>query len=85
MENELQNLVRSYLAEIEEVGPSFSLPSANPAGNEDVVWQKALRWCPKALINLINSRACRGEYVILRLSCAADQHAEQVLSCLTTR
>jgi DNA mismatch repair protein MLH3 len=66
MADELQDLVRTYLAEIDEVGSTFALPPVVPAAAGEVVWQKALRWCPRALVNLVNSRACRGECSPLR-------------------
>lgn len=28
-------------------------------------WLKGLRWCPQELVNLVNSRACRGECFLL--------------------
>lgn len=29
-------------------------------GTVDTGWMKALRWCPRELLDLINSKACRG-------------------------
>ena len=38
----------------------------NPREDGDVSnWQKALRWCPQELVELINSKACRGMVVLL--------------------
>jgi hypothetical protein len=66
MGDELQDFVRTYLAEIDEAGSTFALPPVVPAAAGEVVWQKALRWYPRALVNLVNSRACRGECSPLR-------------------
>ncbi|TFY81676.1 hypothetical protein EWM64_g2339 [Hericium alpestre] len=59
--NELAELLKSFIASFE----SDSLPglaSASTVSEQDdpFWWQKALRWCPRELLDLVNSRACRG-------------------------
>ncbi|KAI0303906.1 hypothetical protein BC826DRAFT_980327 [Russula brevipes] len=53
--DELHGFLKEYAAESEtdDVLPAL--------GSEcDLTWHKALRWCPKGLLSLVNSRACRG-------------------------
>ncbi|KAH9943246.1 uncharacterized protein BXZ73DRAFT_97297 [Epithele typhae] len=57
--DELRGLVSGYLARLECEGTEGVL-LAGQAGPRDVGWQKALRWCPQELVDLINSKACRG-------------------------
>ncbi|KAJ3975254.1 hypothetical protein EV361DRAFT_889995 [Lentinula raphanica] len=62
MGNELRDLVKGYLAQLESDLPDVSLSqggvSATRANERD--WLKALRWCPRELLDLVNSKACRG-------------------------
>ncbi|TBU47222.1 hypothetical protein BD309DRAFT_856433 [Dichomitus squalens] len=55
---ELRDLVRGFLARLEADGihEVMSLREDGDISN----WQKALRWCPRELVELINSKACRG-------------------------
>ncbi|KAF8450650.1 hypothetical protein L210DRAFT_3639716 [Boletus edulis BED1] len=60
---EMQELVKGYIGALEsqELGPRE--PSSQyEYGNmdEETQWLKALRWCPRELLDLINSKACRG-------------------------
>ncbi|KAF8138352.1 hypothetical protein EV363DRAFT_1155488, partial [Boletus edulis] len=60
---EMQELVKGYIGALEsqELGPRE--PSSQyESGNmdEETQWLKALRWCPRELLDLINSKACRG-------------------------
>jgi hypothetical protein len=75
--DELRDLVRTYLAEMEDAGGAFSLPPVDTAEGQAMAWQKALRWCPKALVNLINSRACRGGNPLPSLSAAMLNEADR--------
>jgi len=64
---ELRELVKGFLAKLLDEGVD-SVPAIQPAGESindsadrrNVGWMKALRWCPNELIDLINSRSCRG-------------------------
>jgi len=69
MNDELRDMIRSMLAHLEIVGfpstsssfPSTPTPTPTPtASQSQPVWQRALRWCPPHLLDLINSKACRG-------------------------
>ncbi|KIJ20390.1 hypothetical protein PAXINDRAFT_108421 [Paxillus involutus ATCC 200175] len=61
--HELQELVKGYLGALEsqELGV-WSSSSQHDLGDSDkeTQWVKALRWCPRGLLDLINSKACRG-------------------------
>ncbi|KAI0920894.1 hypothetical protein AcV5_001344 [Taiwanofungus camphoratus] len=66
--DELRDIVKGYLAKLDSEGPP-SLPqfplraaSGSPSDSQedDMMWQKALRWCPRELLELVNSKACRG-------------------------
>jgi len=67
MADELRELIKGFLAKLEEDGLSFSLASAQRtihegANKEPFFWLKALRWCPRELLDLVNSKACRGTW-----------------------
>ncbi|TFK55613.1 hypothetical protein OE88DRAFT_1766037 [Heliocybe sulcata] len=57
---DLHELVKGYLGRLDMDG----VPSAHaePVGAQggSFSWLKALRWCPQQLIELVNSKACRG-------------------------
>ncbi|KAG1755437.1 hypothetical protein EDB19DRAFT_1661354 [Suillus lakei] len=64
MNDELRDLVKGYLGtlESEEASPP-NLSQQKDADNikdDESRWLKALRWCPQELLELINSKACRG-------------------------
>ncbi|KAM5535475.1 hypothetical protein V8D89_010812, partial [Ganoderma adspersum] len=56
---ELRNLVKGFLARFETDAVQDALCPHDEGGNVST-WQKALRWCPRELVDLINSKACRG-------------------------
>lgn len=68
--NELQELIKEFLASIENDEMPSTPPTIRSASDKDIEsdstdhfwWQKALRWCPRGLLDLVNSRACRGMY-----------------------
>ncbi|KAH7916257.1 hypothetical protein BJ138DRAFT_1139943 [Hygrophoropsis aurantiaca] len=64
MGNELQELVKGFLAKLETEQLSLPEPSTLSVSDEEreggLLWIKALRWCPRELLDLINSKACRG-------------------------
>ncbi|KAF8265139.1 hypothetical protein EI94DRAFT_1590032 [Lactarius quietus] len=61
MGDELRNFLREHT---EQSGTDDVLPALGSNGQEtdqdNPMWHKALRWCPKGLLELVNSRACRG-------------------------
>jgi len=73
LNDELQDLVKGYLGtlESEEVSP----PNLSQQRDDNSVrhdgsgprWLKALRWCPRELLDLINSKACRGNNVAFEI------------------
>ncbi|KAL1761531.1 hypothetical protein FB107DRAFT_286156 [Schizophyllum commune] len=58
LENELRDLVKGYLAKLADEGAPPR--ASNVAPDSAFGWLKALRWCPKELVDLLNSKACRG-------------------------
>ncbi|KAH9833711.1 uncharacterized protein C8Q71DRAFT_772167 [Rhodofomes roseus] len=62
-DDELRDLVKGYIAKLEADGTPMSTPAEEPPtedGHGNVGWQKAMRWCPRELHELVNSKACRG-------------------------
>lgn len=72
-ETELQDLTKNFLAQLEaddtehwpRHGPMTPLdvelnPVDETALKADTNWTRALRWCPQDILDLINSKACRG-------------------------
>ncbi|KAJ3574792.1 hypothetical protein NP233_g1526 [Leucocoprinus birnbaumii] len=62
-EDELQDLVKGFLAQLQTDLPSYSSLSGAASTqdtNQEFLWLKALRYCPRHLLDLINSKACRG-------------------------
>lgn len=94
MGEELRELIKGFLAKLEEDGP-FSLTSAQrairesskSAGNADepFSWMRALRWCPRELVDLVNSKACRGEHLVFCQPDANIKRAWQARLCSMTR
>lgn len=64
MNDELRDLVKGYLGTLESEGASPpNLSQQKDVDNikdDESLWLKALRWCPQELLDLINSKACRG-------------------------
>ena len=60
--NELRELIKGYLGALENELDNFDMPSQSSSGahETEMRWVKALRWCPRVLLDLINSKACRG-------------------------
>ncbi|EMD40424.1 hypothetical protein CERSUDRAFT_130259 [Gelatoporia subvermispora B] len=63
--DELRDVVKGYLAKLDVDGlPPVShdalLATDASMDGANLLWQKALRWCPRELLELINSKACRG-------------------------
>jgi len=82
--DELRDFLKEYAAEAEtdDILPALGSGSESRGGDRDhLTWPKALRWCPKGLLELVNSRACRGFMFIhaKRISLTLPK----VLSCST--
>ncbi|KAG6861552.1 hypothetical protein C0995_014848 [Termitomyces sp. Mi166 len=63
--DELRDLVKGFLSQLEtEKFPSLVKASSVNEDEAEFPWLKALRWCPRELLDLINSKACRGGYAL---------------------
>ena len=67
--DELREVVRGLIAKLEADGVnSWPATLDNTQSDDDHEegdgrgheWLKALRWCPRELLDLVNSKACRG-------------------------
>ncbi|KAK0243083.1 hypothetical protein EDD85DRAFT_919109 [Armillaria nabsnona] len=58
--DELRDLVKGSLSNPDLSGDPAVEDSTPESDENSFVWLKALRWCPRELMNLINSKACRG-------------------------
>lgn len=71
MADELRELIKGFLAKLEEDDPTFSLAATQrticegSSDDEPFFWMKALRWCPRELLDLVNSKACRGLWFLI--------------------
>lgn len=58
-------MVKGFLAKLETDCSFISMERATREGtyteHDEFFWLRALRWCPRGLLDLINSKACRGE------------------------
>ncbi|KII95000.1 hypothetical protein PLICRDRAFT_33829 [Plicaturopsis crispa FD-325 SS-3] len=64
-DDELRELVKGFLAKLETEGTASMLAPTSTqqlsdTNDDGATWLKALRWCPRGLLDLINSKACRG-------------------------
>lgn len=57
--DELRELVKGFLARLELDGAAYKVTTSSKGH-----WTTALRWCPRELLDLINSKACRGTYTL---------------------
>ncbi|KZP20160.1 hypothetical protein FIBSPDRAFT_827261 [Athelia psychrophila] len=61
MGDELRELIKGFLGKLEEDGTTFSLGSTQRENKDDTFfWMRVLRYCPRELVDLVNSKACRG-------------------------
>lgn len=65
---ELQDLVKGFLGRLETEYPVSLSSKLSEVYEAEFVWLKALRWCPRELLELINSKACRGVCLFFCLS-----------------
>ncbi|KAF9498626.1 hypothetical protein BDN71DRAFT_1385419 [Pleurotus eryngii] len=62
---ELRDLIKAFLAQLNG-GSSGGTPNdMQDSSQGDHAWLKALRWCPRELVELVNSKACRGKFCYL--------------------
>ncbi|KAF8213919.1 hypothetical protein K438DRAFT_1802528 [Mycena galopus ATCC 62051] len=59
LDGELQDFVKAFLAKLESDPPRAEADAGNDPDDE-FRWLRALRWCPQQLLDLVNSKACRG-------------------------
>ena len=57
--DELREIVKGYVAQLQS--ENLYRDNSNDKQNIELDWVVALRWCPKGLMDLINSKACRGQ------------------------
>jgi hypothetical protein len=69
--DELRHFLKDYATELEtsDILPALGSEMLG-ADQDDPAWHKALRWFPGSLLEIVNSRACRGS----RSSMVADFH-----------
>ncbi|KAF9809852.1 hypothetical protein IEO21_07213 [Rhodonia placenta] len=90
--DELKNLVKGYLAKLEAEGIPVLAPTPSSTQgvlqgdlqDDDESWQRAMRWCPRELLELVNSKACRGEDTLVR-DLARSSFFFEVPSCSMIR
>ncbi|CAL1700488.1 unnamed protein product [Somion occarium] len=80
--DELRDVIKGFVTHFESCGDADSFVRPTQASSSGTPsWQIAMRWCPKELLELVNSKACRGaimfndtltieqcEHLILQLS-----------------
>jgi len=82
--DELHDLVKGFIVHFQSVGAEH--PTNLVSQDSDFTtftWQRALRWCPKELIDLINSKACRGA-IMFNDTLTQEQCEELVLQLSKT-
>ncbi|KAF8622121.1 hypothetical protein AX15_007254 [Amanita polypyramis BW_CC] len=61
VKDQLRDLIKSILSHPDVVGPNNQEPDEyDDPPSDDVTWLGGLRCCPQGLLDLINSKACRG-------------------------
>lgn len=88
----MKNLVKGYLAKLEAEGIPVLAPTPSSTQgvlqgdlqDDDESWQRAMRWCPRELLELVNSKACRGEDTLVR-DLARSSFFFEVPSCSMIR
>ncbi|KAJ7044715.1 hypothetical protein C8F04DRAFT_1069288 [Mycena alexandri] len=62
LDDELRDFVKTFLAKLENDLPAAQQPrrSETDVAEDEFHWLRALRWCPQQLLDLVNSKACRG-------------------------
>ncbi|PPQ78227.1 hypothetical protein CVT25_015546 [Psilocybe cyanescens] len=81
--DELRDFIKGFLGQIQrgELFPETGLDLASKADQDEFFWLKAVRRCPRGLLDLINSKACRGAIMFNdTLSITQCKHLVQQLS-----
>ncbi|KAJ7167564.1 hypothetical protein C8R46DRAFT_1093418, partial [Mycena filopes] len=64
LDDELRDFVKTFLAKLESDPPATQrrpeLDLVADGEEDEFRWLRALRWCPQQLLDLVNSKACRG-------------------------
>ncbi|GAA5949571.1 hypothetical protein JCM3765_002708 [Sporobolomyces pararoseus] len=77
----LQELIRGYLAQLKDSPPTSVLKSnRDGGGEEEESWVNQVKDCPVGLVELINSKACRG--AIMFNDRLRDEQAQALLESL---
>ncbi|KAG7097308.1 hypothetical protein E1B28_004670 [Marasmius oreades] len=81
----LRDTVKSFLAQVNSGDiPYISRHRESVSeseGRKESDWLKALRWCPRHLLDLVNSKACRG--AIMFNDTLSDEQCERLLKQLS--
>ncbi|KAJ7682423.1 hypothetical protein DFH06DRAFT_1161036 [Mycena polygramma] len=59
-DDELRDFIKAFLAKVEDDPPPNEPEAAGNETDDEFSWLRALRWCPQQLLDLVNSKACRG-------------------------
>ncbi|KAF7352459.1 Mismatch repair-related protein [Mycena venus] len=60
LDDELRDFVKAFLAKLESDIPRAEAEATEDDEDDEFHWLRALRWCPQQLLDLVNSKACRG-------------------------
>ncbi|KAJ7930132.1 hypothetical protein B0H13DRAFT_1963442 [Mycena leptocephala] len=60
LDDELKDFVKAFLAKLQSDPPRTETDEAGNDETDEFHWLRALRWCPQQLLDLVNSKACRG-------------------------
>ncbi|KAL4260038.1 DNA mismatch repair MutL/HexB family protein [Pleurotus pulmonarius] len=58
--HELRDLIKAFLAQLNGESSRGTPNDVQDSSQGNHAWLKALRWCPRELVELVNSKACRG-------------------------
>jgi hypothetical protein len=89
MGDELREFVKSFLANLDVDNPVFEIAQSasqvETLETDTFEWFKALRWCPRELLDLVNSKACRGTCLFGSYARTRSDVKGQEPSCSMTR
>ncbi|KAF7302005.1 Mismatch repair-related protein [Mycena indigotica] len=60
MDSELRDFIKGFLGRIEDDPFTIQIPPQTQESDDEFSWLNALRCCPQQLLDLVNSKACRG-------------------------
>ncbi|EIN10511.1 hypothetical protein PUNSTDRAFT_125326 [Punctularia strigosozonata HHB-11173 SS5] len=81
--NQLQEFVKTYIAQLTSEGEFASGPQTAEDPADEGSWQSALRWMPGALLEMVNSKACRG--AIMFNDPLKKEQCERLIEQLSTK